>query len=88
MTPELSAEATQAAWDAELRLERIAAHEDVAEIFEAATIQSDRQEFAEAYRRLVGVHPEQRHEFGEALERIRDGGGLPVADLIEILNRR
>ena len=88
MTVELSAEATQAAWDAELQLDRIAAHEDVAEIFEAATIQTDRQQFAEAYRRLVGVHPQQRQEFREALERIQDGGGLPVQDLIDILNRR
>ena len=88
MTGNLSVEATKAAWDAELRLERVAAHEDVAEIYEAATIASDRQKFAEAYRRLVGVHPEQRQEFCEALGRIRDGGGLPVQDLIEMLNRR
>ena len=88
VTGNLSAEATQAAWDAELQLDRIAAHEDVAEIFEAATIQTDRQQFAEAYRRLVGVHPQQRQEFREALERIQDGGGLPVAVLFDILNRR
>ena len=88
MTGNLSVEATQAALDAELRLERVAAFEDVAEIYEAATIAEDRQKFAEAYRRLVGIHPENRQEFCEALERIRDGGGLPVQDLIDILNRR
>lgn len=88
MTGILSAEATKAAWDAELRLERVAAFEDVAEIYEAATIAEDRKKFAEAYRRLVGIHPENRQEFREALERIRDSGGLPVQDLIDILNRR
>lgn len=88
MTGILSAEATKAALDAELRLERVAAFEDVAEIYEAATIAEDRKQFAEAYRRLVGIHPENRQEFCEALERIRDGGGLPVQDLIDILNRR
>lgn len=66
----------------------MAVHEDVAEFYENETISADRKYFADAYRRLVGVHPDQRHEFHEALERIRDGGGLPVADLIDILNRR
>ncbi len=88
MTAELSPTATQAAWDAELRLERVAAHEDVAEIFDTETVPTERQQFAESYRRLVGVHPDDRHEFRQALERIRDGGGMPVDDLIEAFNRR
>lgn len=88
MTVELSPTATQAAWDAELRLERVAAHEDVAEFFDAETVSAQRHQFAASYRRLVGVHPADRHEFRQALERIRDGGGMSVPDLIDVLNRR
>lgn len=88
VTVALSPTATQAAWDAELRLERVAAHEDMAEFFDNETVPTERQQFAESYRRLVGVHPENRHEFRDALERIRDGGGMPVDDLLEEFNRR
>ena len=88
VTPDLSPEATQAAWDAELRLERLVAHEDVAEFFADATVPAEREQFAASYRRLVGVHPDDRHEFREALERIRDGGGMPVNDLVSTFNRR
>jgi len=88
VTVELSPTATQAAWDAELRLERVAAHEDVAEFFDSETIPAERHRFAESYRRLVGVHPENRHEFRQSLERICDGGGLPVDDLIAVFNAR
>ena len=88
MTVGLSPTATQAAWDAELRLERVAAHEDVAEFFDNETVPAERQLFAESYRRLVGVHPDDRHEFRQSLERIRDGGGMPVGDLIDEFNRR
>ena len=88
VTVELSPTATQAAWDAELQLERVEAHEDVAEFFDNETVPVERQQFAESYRRLVGVHPDDRHEFRQTLERIRDGGGMPVGDLIEEFNRR
>ena len=88
MTVGLSPQATQAAWDAELRLERVVVHEDVAEVFDSETVPAERQQFAESYRRLVGVHPADRHEFRQALERIRDGGGLPVGDLIAVFNSR
>lgn len=88
VSTDLSPEATKAAWDAELRLEHLTAYEDVAEFFDAATVLSDREKFAASYRRLVGVHPEHRQEFREALERIRDGGGMPVDELIAEFNRQ
>jgi hypothetical protein len=84
----LSPEATRAAWDAELKLELLDAHDDVAEFYDSETLPEYRQKFADAYRRLVGVHPADRHEFREALLQVRDGGGMPVADLIDVLNRR
>ena len=85
---ELSPEATRAAWDAELKLELLDANSDIAEFYDEETIPMYRQKFADAYRHLIGVHPADRHEFREALIGIRDGGGRPVADLIEMLNRR
>lgn len=88
VTRELSPEAAKAAWDAELKLELLEAHEDVGEFYDCETLPKYRQQFAEAYRRLVGVHPADRHEFREALFRVRDGGGMPVADLIDVFRRR
>ncbi len=88
MNPRLSPEAARAAWDAELKLELLDAHDDVAEFYDSETYTEYRQKFADAYRRLIGVHPADRHEFRKALIGIRDGGGRPVADLIEIFNRR
>ena len=88
LTRELSPEAARAAWDAELKLELLDAQDDVDEFYDLETLQEYRQKFADAYRHLVGVHPADRHEFREALISIRDGGGMPVANLIEVFNRR
>ena len=88
MTRLLSPEATRAAWDAELQLLKLDAHEDLAVLYEQETSEYFRSVFAENYRTVVGVHPDQRDEFLEALLRVQDGGGMPVADLIEVLNRR
>ncbi len=88
MTRELSPEAAQAAWDAELKLELLDANEEVAECFDSEDVPVYRQRYADAYRRLVGVHPAHRHEFREAMLRARDGGGMPVADVIDVFNRR
>ena len=88
VTAGLSPEATRAAWDAELKLELLDVHEDVAEFYDQETLPEYRKRFAESYRRLVGVHPARRDEFRDALIRIRDGGGMPVKLLMEVLNRR
>jgi hypothetical protein len=45
-----------------------------------------RQGFADRYRRLFGVSPASHAEFRAALERVRGGGGMPVADVIDVLN--
>lgn len=58
-------------------------HENLALRYETHTIPSSREAYAEAYRRLVGVHPDQRQEYRQALGYIIDGSGFPVDDLIE-----
>ena len=80
--------ATQAAWDAELRLLRLDDREDLAVFCEQESSDYLRGVFAEKYRTAVGVFPEQRHEFREALVRMMNCGGMPLADLIEAFNRR
>ena len=88
MTVELSPQATQAAWDAELRLLKLDDQEDLAVFSEQETSDHQRSVFAEKYRTAVGVLPEQRHEFREALVRVMDGGGMPLADLIAVFIAR
>ena len=88
MTRELSPEAAQAAWDAEVQLLKLDAEEWLAVFHDQAEHEYLRSAFAERYRTAVGVNPNQRAEFREALLRVRDGGGMPVVDVIEALNRR
>ena len=88
VTPVLSPEATRAAWDAELQLLKLDAEEWLAVFHDQAEHEYLRSAFAEKYRTTVGVHPDQLEEFREALLRVRDGGGMPVADVIDVLNRR
>ena len=88
MTPVLSPEATKAAWDAELQLLKLDAEEWLAVFHDQAEHEYLRSAFAQKYRTTVGVHPDQREEFRGALLRVLDGGGMPVADVIEALNRQ
>ena len=39
------------------------------------------------YRAAVGVSPKQRGELRSAMERVKAGGGMPVADAIDLINR-
>lgn len=73
---------------AEAMLAEMDFHEDLAELAESDTDAATRRDFAETYRKLIGVHPTQRTTFREGLERVRDGGGMPIADLIDVLRRR
>jgi hypothetical protein len=88
VTPIVSPEAARAAWDAELQLLKLDAEEWLAVFHDQADAEYLRSAFAEKYRAAVGVHPDQREEFREALRRVRDGGGMPIADVIDVLNRR
>ncbi len=88
MARELSPEASKAAWGAELQLLKLDAHEGLAVFHDQEETDYLRSVFAEKYQTAVGVHPDQREEFRDALIRVRDGGGMPVADVIDVLNRR
>ena len=44
-------------------------------------------QLANQYRRAVGVAPQYREELRSALERVKTGGGVPVVDVIEQINR-
>ncbi len=88
MTGQLSPEAARAAWDAELQLLKLDAEEWLAVFHDQAEHEYLRSAFAEKYRTVVGVHPDQREEFRDALILVRDGGGMPVADVIDVLNRQ
>jgi hypothetical protein len=63
-------------------------HRGLAERWEAEASPSLRAEYAKRYRELIGVEPNLRDEFHAALERIEAGGGMPVADVIDLLRMR
>jgi hypothetical protein len=57
-------------------------HEEIAQLAER-NMGLIRQQFADRYRALIGVFPERREEFRNALGRVEAGGGMPVADLLD-----
>lgn len=69
-------------------LARMRLHEGLAERWERAVSPSLQAEYAQRYRQLIGVVPTLRGELRAALERIEDGGLMPVADVIDLLARR
>lgn len=75
-------------WNAELQLEWLDCHEDVGEFYDQETIPLFREQFIKSYRKLVGIHPADRHAYRQALQHIRDEeGNASVALVIEQLNR-
>ena len=88
MMTDLSPEAAGAANDAHLQLEKINAYAHVLAAYRAEQLDILRSEIANQYRLLVGVHPDDIPEFVEALKRVEDGGGRPVADVISVINHR
>ena len=63
-------------------------HERLADRCEREVSPSLRAEYADRYRELIGVDPNQRGEFRAALERIDAGGRMPVQDVIDLLRKR
>lgn len=63
-------------------------HEGLARAWERMPAQSLRDDFAARYRELIGVLPGQRDEFRAALERAREGGGMSVQDIVDLLRIR
>lgn len=84
----LSCQALRAQDDAEVKLAEIDLHEELAELYEAEACPQLRRQFAELYRRLIGVYPEQRRELQEAMGQILAGGGASVDNVLALLRRR
>jgi len=70
------------------KLALLKVHEGLAERYEREKSASLRAEYAASYRKVIGVDPEQRHEFRDAMERVREGGGMSVQDVIDLLRMR
>jgi folate-dependent tRNA-U54 methylase TrmFO/GidA len=85
--PPLTAEDLLEQLRAETRLSKIDLFEDLAALYEEERVPKFRQDFAQRYGKAVGVAPEQREEFKEALEGIVAGGRQSVANLIDVFNR-
>jgi hypothetical protein len=58
-------------------------HRALAERFDTERDPSLRQRFAERYRELIGVYPGERERFRAALDRVNEGGGATVQDVID-----
>lgn len=87
--PPLTADELHEQLRAEVRLSQIELFEDLAELHDTEPSVRLRAEFAERYRRGVGVYPALRQEFKAAMERIVAGvGNRPIADIIESLESR
>lgn len=84
----LSADAYRESLEARKTLALMNLHEGLAERAIRERSGSLRTEYAGRYRELIGVSPEQRAEFRAALERVRDGGGMGVQDVIDLLRLR
>lgn len=79
----LSADDYREALNADCKLAELELYDDLAALHDEETCPRMRQLYAQRFRELVGVHPDQRDEFQQALERIRDGGGVPVQDVVD-----
>lgn len=72
---------------AETWLARLEFHADLAELYETEPSARLRQRFADRYRRLLDVAPEQRHALQAALAGIVAGSGQRVALILQELAR-
>jgi hypothetical protein len=82
-----TAESLLEALRAEERLARMALVEDMGVLADTEASPRLRRKFAAQYRRVIGVNPERRRELRIALEGVKAGGGRPVADVIDSINR-
>ena len=85
---QLTADDYREALRAETLLARMDWFEECAGWHDAETYTEIRRKLAESYRKAIGVHPDKRRELRKALEGVRDGGGMPVDDVIQSLRCR
>lgn len=83
-----SADAYRESLEARKTLAQMKLHERLAQTCDQMTAQSLREQFAESYREVIGVYPDQREEFRQALERVKAGAGMTVQDVIDLLRIR
>jgi len=91
MSIEFRPQTAEQAWQAraaDRKLQVLTATAHLAEGWERETSERVCQAYVSLHRKLVGVHPAQREEFRAALNRICDGGGMLVEDLIDTLRRK
>ena len=83
-----SAESYRESLNAQRKLALLKLHEGLAALCERERSPSLQAEYAASYRKVIGVSPEQRHEFRDAMERVRGGGGMSVQDVVDLMRRR
>lgn len=72
---------------AEALLARLEFHAELAELYETETSARLRERYADRYRRLLGVAPEQRQALQAALAGVVAGSGQRVAGVLQDLAR-
>lgn len=81
-------ESLRASLDAEVALANQEVATDFLNLWQTETCPILQKHFADQYRRMVGVDPAHHDELKQALESIRDAGGMRVTDLVATFNRR
>lgn len=84
---DLSAEEWRAEVQAEQRLATMDLVEDLAVLVDTEGCAGLRRQMADQYRAAVGVSPKHRQELRAAMERVKAGGGMPVADVVDLIHR-
>ena len=60
--------------------------EDLAVLAETEECRRLRRQLADRYRSLIGVDPQHREGLRSAMQRVRAGGGMPVRDVVDLIN--
>ena len=71
---------------AEQKLAEMDLVEDLGVLVETERCPRLRRSLADQYRRTIGVAPECREELRIALETIKAGGGMPVEDVVYLID--
>jgi hypothetical protein len=81
-TDSLSADQLREQLKADVCMADLDLFEDLADLHDTEGSAKLRVEFANRYRKILGVNPPQRHKFKEGLQGILDGNGKFIADVI------
>ncbi len=84
---QMSAEAWLEETRAEAKLAQMDLAEDLGVLSDSEECPRLRRTLAEQYRQVIGVAPQYREQLRIALERVKAGGGMPVADVVDLMER-